>query len=63
MAHRFKDVNISAVTIHNHKKLLPESLINQVSVFLPPNGSFDSKCLRRYLEPVSYTHLTLPTKA
>jgi len=52
MAHRFKDVNISDVTIHNHKKLLPESLINQVSVFLPPNGSFDSKCLRRYLEHV-----------
>ena len=52
MAHRFKDVNISAITIHNHKKLLPESLINQVSVFLPPNGSFDSKCLRRYLEHV-----------
>jgi len=29
---------------------LPESLANQVEMFLPPSGSFDDGCLRRYLE-------------
>jgi hypothetical protein len=30
--------------------LLPESLVNQVEMFLPPEGSFDDDCLKRYLE-------------
>jgi hypothetical protein len=50
MAHRFKNVNIGLVTIENHEELLPESLIRQVMEFLPPGGSFDDGCLRRYLE-------------
>ena len=50
MAHRFKNVEIDLVTIENHEDLLPESLIRQVSDFLPPGGSFDDGCLRRYLE-------------
>ena len=50
MAHRFKNVEIDLVTIENHENLLPESLIRQVADFLPPGGSFDDGCLRRYLE-------------
>jgi hypothetical protein len=50
MAHRFKNVAIDLVTVENHEELLPESLIRQVSDFLPPVGSFDDGCLRRYLE-------------
>ena len=50
IAHRFKNVEIDLVTIENHEDLLPESLIRQVADFLPPGGSFDDGCLRRYLE-------------
>jgi hypothetical protein len=50
MAHRFQGVDIDSVTIDNHLQLLPESLVNQVEMFLPPEGSFDDGCLRRYLE-------------
>ena len=50
MAHRFKDIHIEDITLENHQTLLPESLIRQVEDFLPPSGSFDSGCLRRYLE-------------
>ncbi len=52
MAHRFKGVDITEVTVANHKETLPTSLAAQVSMFLPPEGSFDDKCLRRYLENV-----------
>ena len=50
MAHRFRGVDISSVTIENHEELLPESLIRQVEMFMPPEGSFDDECLQRYLE-------------
>jgi hypothetical protein len=50
MAHRFRNVDIDSVTIENHSQLLPESLVNQVEMFLPPEGSFDDDCLKRYLE-------------
>lgn len=50
MAHRFQIVDIDEVTIDNYQKTLPESLANQVEMFLPPSGSFDDGCLRRYLE-------------
>ena len=50
MAHRFKSVQIEEVTLENHGDLLPESLVRQVEMFLPPSGSFDDECLRRYLE-------------
>jgi hypothetical protein len=50
MAHRFQGIDISSITLENHEKLLPESLIKQVEMFLPPSGSFDDGCLRRYLE-------------
>jgi hypothetical protein len=50
MAHRFKNIDISAVTLENHRELLPESLSQQLAMFLLPEGSFDDGCLRRYLE-------------
>jgi hypothetical protein len=50
MAHRFQTVNINKVAIKNYQETLPESLANQVEMFLPPSGSFDDGCLRRYLE-------------
>ena len=50
MAHRFRGINIGSITLENHEELLPESLIRQVEMFLPPSGSFDDGCLRRYLE-------------
>jgi hypothetical protein len=50
MAHRFKGINIDAITVDNHIALLPKSLAEQVEMFLPPCGSFDDGCLRRYLE-------------
>ena len=50
MAHRFRGVDISSVTIENHEETLPESLVRQVEMFMPPEGSFDDGCLQRYLE-------------
>ena len=50
MAHRFRGFDIKNVTVENHTQLLPISLQNQVAGFLPPGGSFDDGCLRRYLE-------------
>jgi hypothetical protein len=50
MAHRFQGFEISLITIENHASLLPISLVNQVAMFLPPEGSFDDDCLRRYLD-------------
>jgi hypothetical protein len=50
MTNRFKNVNLSLVTIENHSQLLPESLVLQLEDFLPPFGSFDDDCMRRYLE-------------
>jgi hypothetical protein len=38
------------VTVENSSELLPESIRLQIEMFLPPSGSFDNKCLRRYLE-------------
>ena len=52
MKNRFDDLIISEVTVENCLKTLPLSLINQVELFLPPTGSFDDQCLRRYLENV-----------
>lgn len=50
MAHRFKTFDIYAVTLENYQDLLPLSLVLQVEMFLPPEGSFDAGCLQRYLE-------------
>ena len=52
MAHRFAALRIEEITIKNHQDLLPDSLVRQVSMFLPPEGSFDDGSLRRYLDNV-----------
>jgi hypothetical protein len=49
MAHRFKDLDIDSVTVKNCSDTLPASLFRQIEIFLPPEGSFDDGCLRRYL--------------
>ena len=46
----FSNFSISEVTLENCNDILPESIRLQVEMFLPPSGSFDTKCLRRYLE-------------
>ena len=46
---RFSSFDIDEVTLENYKELLPVSLIPQVEIFVPPVGSFDDGCLKRYL--------------
>jgi hypothetical protein len=50
LAHRFEGFSIEEVTICNYQEILPVSLALQVECFMPPEGSFDDECLRRYLE-------------
>jgi hypothetical protein len=50
LAHRFESFSIEEVTICNYQEILPVSLTLQVECFMPPEGSFDDECLRRYLE-------------
>jgi hypothetical protein len=50
--YRFQDIDIDQVTTSNFEELLPESLIQQVSLFLPPIGSFKNKNLRAYLRVI-----------
>lgn len=52
ISNRFKNVNIYEITVENASQLLPESLFMQLEEFLPPIGSFDDGCVRRYLENV-----------
>ena len=49
---RFQGLNLLLVTVENCSQVLPESLFRQVEDFLPPSGSFDDRCLQRYLENV-----------
>lgn len=52
-SYRFIDLNINDVTIDNYQELLVDSLAQQVEMFVPPSGSFETGDLRRYLELVS----------
>ena len=52
IAHRFINIDITEVTLQNYKETLSESLQLQVEMFIPPEGSFDTGCLKRYLENV-----------
>jgi hypothetical protein len=52
LAHRFETFIIDEVTVENHREILPTSLCLQIESFLPPEGSFDDGCLRRYLEVI-----------
>lgn len=52
MTSRFTELEINSVTVDNFRDVLPESLVLQVEMFLPPSGSFDTPVLQRYLENV-----------
>lgn len=52
MTSRFTELEINSVTVDNFRDVLPESLMLQVEIFLPPSGSFDTPILQRYLENV-----------
>jgi hypothetical protein len=52
MKNRFNSIDIQKLTIENHKELLPKSLADQVSQFIPPEGSFDDESLRRYIKVI-----------
>lgn len=52
-SYRFASLDISEVTVENYKDKLVNSLAEQVEIFLPPSGSFETPDLRRYLELVS----------
>lgn len=56
-SHRFERLDIDSVTVENYKDLLVPSLAEQVEMFIPPSGSFETIDLRRYLELVR-THET-----
>ena len=46
------DLDINSVTIENYAQKLVPSLVEQVEMFVPPSGSFETADLRRYLELV-----------
>ena len=50
MPHRFDSIDIDILTIENYADHLPESLVLQITPFLPPSGSFDDAVLRRYVQ-------------
>lgn len=50
LSYRFTDLNIAEVTTENYKERLKSSLAEQVSMFIPPSGSFKTPDLQRYLE-------------
>lgn len=51
-SYRFADLDISTVTVENYNDVLVPSLVQQVEVFIPPIGSFETADLQRYLELV-----------
>ena len=51
-SYRFVDLDINEVTVENCVEKLVASLAEQVSMFIPPSGSFETPDLRRYLELV-----------
>lgn len=52
LSYRFNKLDIGEVTVENYKEKLVNSLAQQVSMFLPPSGSFETQDLHRYLELV-----------
>ena len=58
MSYRFVELEISSVTIDNYKEILKPSLAQQVEPFLPPQGSFETIDLQRYLELVKSYEVT-----
>jgi hypothetical protein len=50
MSYRFYGFNIEDVTLENYAEILPKSLAYQIEIFLPPEGSFATPDLQRYLQ-------------
>lgn len=50
LSYRFTGLDIDEVTVENYEEKLTKSLAEQVSMFIPPSGSFRTPDLRRYLE-------------
>jgi hypothetical protein len=50
LSYRFSGLVIEKVTVDNFKDTLTSSLAEQVSMFIPPSGSFKTPDLQRYLE-------------
>ena len=50
LSYRFSGLIVEDVTVENYEELLKSSLAEQVSMFIPPSGSFRTPDLRRYLE-------------
>lgn len=53
-SYRFVNLDIEEVTVDNYRDLLVPSLAQQVEIFVPPYGSFETPDLRRYLELVCH---------
>ena len=60
MNKRFQNLDIGKLTIKNYRELLSSSLADQVSIFIPPQGSFDDLCLRRYITLIKEFELEDP---
>jgi len=52
-SYRFASLDIETVTLENYREKLVDSLADQVEMFLPPSGSFETSDLQRYLKLVS----------
>ena len=50
MSYRFYGVSIEDINLDNFRDKLPLSLAKQIEIFVPPEGSFDDVCLKRYLK-------------
>ena len=51
-SYRFAGLDIPSVTVENYQEILNKSLAEQVQIFIPPSGSFETPDLQRYLELV-----------
>lgn len=51
-SYRFVNLDINSVTVENYEQLLVASLAQQVEMFIPPSGSFETTDLQRYLQLV-----------
>ena len=47
LSYRFSGLNVEDVTVENYEEMLTASLAEQISMFIPPSGSFKTPDLRR----------------
>ena len=60
MPHRFDGIDIDALTFDNYHDLLPKALAEQVDMFVPPEGSFDERIMKRYIQSIKEFELEDP---